>query len=274
MSAALHAVEKVCRHIGGGLKRIVLIDPRDVASITPYYLLPNIQAVVFLPGKSALAFNFDRRAASLKDSTGTDDPAGDVIDYRLSARVKNFRLQVQYLRAKLLNRRIHVAATYQDGTQVFLKNIRLSAGHSSGDRYSDLNAYTFTGALRLAKPAPTIETVLIGGGGGTTPDPTPGPGAGGVQTDVIETSADSYEYTVPAGCLLAAIYLIGDNNQTVSIGLADGDSDLNGAPIDLLANQPYLLGSNLLRPGVDTSIFFSGLAGTNTIEIWLLKAPS
>lgn len=268
MSCPLNAVEKICRHIGGGLKALVLIDPNDVASIAPYYLLPSIQIVVLKAGKSAWAFNFDRKAASLRDTTGTDDPAGDVIDYRLSARVKNYRLSVQYLRAKLLNRRVHVAVTYQDDTQVFLKNMRLTAGHNSDDSRSGLNAYTFLGALRLPRPAPLLETVIIGS---ETPVDLPTSSViGSVQIITIETTDSTAEYTVPAGSLLVAIYMLGDEDETVSVGLAGGDSDINGMPTDVAADVPYLVGSNLLVAEVDTVIYFTGLAGSNTIEIWLL----
>jgi hypothetical protein len=36
------------------------------------------------------------------------------------------------------------------------------------------------------------------------------------------------------------------------------------------ANQPGLFGSNMLRPTAPTNIYFTGLQGSNTIEIWLL----
>src|SRR5690606_32232471 len=125
--------------------------------------------------------------------------------------------------------------------------------------------YSFRGICRTAKPAPLIDTELSGSIGGGAPDP--GEGESTVTPVVITTSASTYTYTVPADKLVAAIWVRSDAGQTVQIGTTSGGDELGG-PATLTANEPALFGSHLLRPTTNTNIYFSGLAGNNTIEIW------
>lgn len=266
MLATLHSIERSCVRVPGSLTQILLIDPADLWEVPDYYLIPNAESLNFKEGKSAWALDKDRFSGRLEDATGIDQDGGDVFDYTLTFTVRNIRLDVEYLRAKLINRRIHVVATYGDGLQRFLPYIRLVAVGDSGESRLSRNQYTFRGTLRLHRPAPLIDTTLTGGIGGGI---TPGEGESTVTPVVITTSASTYTYQVPAGKLLTAIWILSDDDQTASVGTVALGSELAG-PIPMTADEPALLGSNLLRPTVNTNIYFSGLAGNNTIEIWLL----
>lgn len=267
MLPQLHSIERSCSRVPGALTEIILIDPADLEEIPDYFLLPNVAALNFKPGKSGWAFQHDRLRGRLEDNTNTDQDAGDYIEYVLSCTVRNIRLDVEYLRMKLLNRRIHVVAKYGDGLQRFIPYMRLSAAGDSGERPTSRNQYTFRGLARLDKPAPLIDTELSGSIGGGAPTPSD-PGST-VEPVVITTSASTYIYSVPAGKLLTAIWVRSDAGQTVQIGTSAGGDQLGG-PATLSANEPALFGSNILRPTTNTNIYFSGLAGNNTIEIWLL----
>lgn len=244
----------------------MLIDPADLWELPDYYNIPNVESLNFKEGKAPWAFEKDRFSGRLEGATGTDQDGGDVFDYTLTCTIRNIRLDVEYLRSKLINRRIHVVATYGDGLQRFLPYIRLVAVDDSGESRVSRNQYTFRGTLRLDRPAPLIDTTLTPGIGGGV---TPGDPESTVTPVVITTSASTYTYSVPAGKLLTAIWISGDAGQTVSVGTVALGSELAG-PLPMTAGAPALLGSNLLRPTVTTNIYFSGLSGNNTIELWLL----
>lgn len=264
MLPQLHALERSCTRVPGALYQILLIDPDDLEELPPYYLMPNVEELSFKSGKSAFAFQHDRLRGRLEDNTLTDADAGDVFEYTLTCTIRNIRLDVEYLRAKLINRRIHVVCKYGDGTQRFLPFVRLSAAHDSGEVISARNQYTFRGFMRLDRPAPLIDTALAGGGEPIQPGaPTPA-----VAIESISTSASSYTFQVPAGKLLTAIWIRSTQAQTPRIGTTNGGEELGTNYLG--ANDPGLFGSNMLRPTTDTNIYFTGLAGTNTIEIWLL----
>jgi len=265
MLPTLHALERSCSRIPGAIKQIVIIDPDDLIGVPAYYLIPNVNDLSFKTGKSAWAFRHDRFRGRLNDNTITDDEAGDFFEYTLTATVRNIRLDVEWLRAKLMNRRVHAVATYANGAQRFLPWIRLSAASDSGDSPTARNQYSFRGVCRMDRPAPFINAIIEGTPGepGDYQPPTQGAGP-----DVINTSAQSYTYKVPAGRLVTAIWILSNQAQTVQIGLAPGGEELG--MIELLPNEPGLLGSNILRPITDTNIYFTGLQGSNTIEVWLL----
>ena len=230
-----------------------------------YYLLPNMNSIAFKSGKTAFTFQHDRLRGRLEDNTLTDAEAGDVFEYTLTCTIRNIRLDVEYIRAKLINRRIHIVARYGDGTQRFLPFVRLSAAHDSGDVISARNQYTFRGTTRLDRPAPLIDTALTGGGTPIQPQPP----AAGVTPITINTSESNYTYQIPAGKLLTAIWIRSTTQaQTVRIGTTNGGDELGSNY--LAVNDPGLFGSNLLRPTTPTNIYFTGLEGSNTIEIWLL----
>lgn len=62
------------------------------------------------------------------------------------------------------------------------------------------------------------------------------------------------------------------SDQTVSLGTSAGGEELGG-PAFIPGNSYGLLGDNNLRTIVPTTIYLSGLAGTNTIEVWTLVKP-
>lgn len=264
MLPQLHAIERQCSRIPGALKQIVLIDPDDLQELPDYYVLPNVAELLFKPGKTAFTFQHDRANGRLEDTQTTDNRAGDIFEYTLSCTIRNIRLDVDYLRAKLINRRIHVVATYQDGSQRFLPYMRLSSGSDSGESRSARNGYSFKGVARLHRPAVFIAAEITGGGDvpdtGTTPAVSP---------VSISTSASTYTYLVPAGKLVTAIWVKSDASQEVQVGTTSGGWEIGG-PAAADAGDPIIFGSNLLRPETSTPIYFSGLAGNNTIEIWLL----
>jgi len=267
MLPTLHAIERSCTRVQGSLTQILLIDPADLEELPDYFLIPNVEALNFKSGKSAWAFGKDRLRGRLEDNTATNESAGDYFEYVLTATVRNIRLDVEYLRMKLINRRIHVVVTYGDGLQRFIPYMRLSAAGDSGERTASRNQYTFKGVARLDRPATLVDTELSGATGGGAPDP--GEGENLVTPVVITTSASTYIYEVAAGKLLTAIWVRSDAAQTVLVGTSAGGDQLGG-PASLADNEPGLFGSNLLRPTTPTNIYFSGLAGNNTIEIWLL----
>jgi len=265
MLATLHAIERSCTRVPGSIKQIVLIDPDDLEEIPPYYQVPNVVGLSFKSGKSAWAFRHDRFRGRLEDTTNTDNDAGDYFEYTLTAALRNIRLDVEWLRAKLINRRIHIVATYADGTQRFLPYARLSATGDSGESLTARNQYTFRAVCRLDRPAPLVNTV-IAGLPGEVGDPEPPEEF--VVPITINTSEEDYVYEIAAGKLLTAIWIGGNEAQTVSIGTTNGGDELGSSYLD--AYQPGLFGSNMLRPTVPTNIYFTGLQGDNTIEIWLL----
>ena len=268
MYTELHATERACLPIGGGLKALSIVDPNDLASQPAWNIIPNVAALDFKPGKTAWLFEPDLLTGSLSGDTNVSGKSGDVFSYRLDAKVRNNRLDVDYLRAKLIGRRVHVVGTYQDGAQRFVPWMRLYATDKSGTKRSDHQGYDFSGQAQLITPAPFLAgTITVTGG--LPPDPGPGFTGGGVTIIPTTTTDPTYTYIVPAGKILAAVYVKSDSPQTVSLGTSALGEQLGG-PIPLAALQYALLGDNLLRAETDTTIYLSGMAGTNSIEIWLL----
>lgn len=263
----LHAIERACRRVGGGLKRLVLVDPVDLAEQPFFSTVPNVAELSFLPGKAAYAFEQDRFSAQLLGDTDISNDAGDFFTYQLNCTFRNVRLEVEFLRAKLLNRRVHVIATYQDDTQRFIPYMRFRAREDSGTKGRDRNGYTFTATSRMLTPAPMLGgTLTIIYPDGTTVTP---PSELGVNTVAASTTSDTYIYNVPAGRWLIGVYVLSDEAQTVTLGLGAGLDDLGGA-VSAEANSPIIFQCNNLRPGSTTPIYLGGLAGHNSIEIWLL----
>lgn len=271
MNPELHHIERACAPQPGSLSQILLIDPADVQSIPPWYRLPNVSEITFKPGKAPFLLAHDRLNGRLEDSTPIDQVAGDYFQYRLSCTVLGLRLEVDYLRAKLMNRAVHVAVRYHTGLERFLPNMRLTATSDTGDRFGASPRYSFSGVCQLDRPAPHLDAPLTLGEPGGGGDPGGGdPGGGGTVAPVsITTSAGSYTYTIPSGKLLLAVYVKSSSAQTVSVGTSAGGVELGG-PVPLGALQWGMFGSSLLRTEGSTPIYFSGLAGTNTLEIWLL----
>lgn len=268
MFPELHAIERVCSRTPGSIKRIVLIDPDDLASQPDWHLLPSIATLSFLPGKAAYDFQDDRLTARLEDTT-EDAPAGDFFQYTLTARLRTVRAEVELLRAKTVNRRLHVIATYYNDEQRFLPDMRLRFRADSADRPAGRNGYQVTGVCRLAKPAPFLDAVVDVIGGPYVPPDTPPTSINGVTLVEITTSDSSYVYEIAAGFLLLGWEVTGTTAQTVALGTTAGGEQLGG-PVTLGIAETWV-GTGINLPSENLiNIYFSGLTGTNTIKIWLL----
>lgn len=264
----LHAIERPCRGVPGALKRLLLVDPDELEQQPQWGMIPTVAELVFKTDKAAYLFEQDVLSGQLVDDTDTGNDAGDIFTYQLTATFKKIRLEVEFLRSKLRNRRVHVIATYMDDTRRFVPYMRLKMKSDSGDRRGR-NGYTLSGTCRLDGPAPLLDAELnIIYPDGTTVTP-PGDQVTGVNTVDDTTTASTYIYTVPAGKWLLGVWLKSDAAQTVSLGLSAGQEDLGGT-LGADANGQIIFQLNNLRPVVDTPIYLSGLAGNNQIEIWLL----
>lgn len=264
----LHAVEKACIKPAPGLKAVAMIDPQDLENQPDWHVVPVISDLEFKPGKAAYDLPVDQITGRLSDNTDTARP-GDVIEYNFKAAVAKVSASMEWLKAKLLNRRIHLVVTYQDDSQRFLPYIRLTIASDSGDA-SSKNQNTVRGILKLSKPAPYFEgTIEVIGGGGS------GGGSGPGSPDVsdaeviklpVNTTAASITQSLPEGVLLIAVWVRGNTDQTVKVGLTAGGDELGG-PQDLAANEAYNF-AQTLRTTAATDIIVSGLAGSNSVEFW------
>lgn len=266
MFPELHAVERVCTRTPGSLKRIVLIDPDDLSYQPDWYLAPTIDDLVFLGGKAAYIFQDDRLTGRLEDTT-EDAPPGDFFQYTLTARLRTVRAEVELLRAKIVNRPLHVVATYYDNTQRYLPNMRLRARADSADRPGGRNGYQFTGVCRMLRPAPFVGADISVIGGPYVPPALVEPSD--VNMVEVEVTDSGYNYEVPAGYWLVGWEVVGDTDQDVSLGTSGGGNELGG-PITLTAGQTWVGQGNMLPTFTAVTISFSGLEGTNTIRLWLL----
>jgi hypothetical protein len=266
MTPDLHVVEKVCRRTPGALKRLQLIDPRDLDVQPDWHLVPNVAELVFLPGKAAYDFPMKTLNARLSDNTNTGQDGGDFFEYSLEAKVRTVRIELETLRAKLRNRRIHVVATYYDGSRRLLPGIRLTAAGDSADRPAGQNAYSISGRLQSAYPAPyiaseyTLPTVPV------VPPSTSSSTTAEVLVLPITTTASSLTQSIPSGALLIAIWISGDSDQEVSIGLTSGGDELGG-PQFIEADTQFNF-AQALRTAAATDVFLTGLDGNNTVEFW------
>lgn len=266
MIPQLHVLERQCTHTPGALIKLVLIDPDDLVSQPDWHLVPTVDELDFIPGKGAYEFGMKRLNGRLSDNTNTGSDGGDFFEYTLDARVRKVTPEMEYLRAKLRNRRIHVVGTYYDGTERLVTNMRLTAKGDSGEKPSGFNGYTITGTAQLEKPAPYI---------GVSPDITPGTGgpppgasdsAGEMVMESFSTSDATDTFSLPSNVLLTAIFIKSNADQSPYIGLTAGGDELGG-PQDILANQGYTFAQSLRSTAI-TTIHFTGLAGANQIEVW------
>lgn len=264
----LHSVERACQGIPGGLKKLVMVDPLDLATQPTWNIAQDAGELNFLPGKSAYTFEGDKLNARLTGDTNTGSQGGDYIEYRLTATVRAIRPTIESLRAKLMNRRIHMVVTYQYGLKRFLPYIRLSASEDSGSRYSDKQGYSFQGITRLLSPGAGVSGNIAEVVPPTTDPVTPDPGTGATMIE-LGVSTATYTYTIPAGKWLVGWEVKGSSAQEVSLGLSPLGYELGG-PVPLLANQPWAGSGNNMATFISTPIYFSGMTGTNTIRVWLL----
>ena len=92
---------------------------------------------------------------------------------------------------------------------------------------------------------------------------------GAVTTIEIITSDSAYSYTIPAGKWLVGWEVKGDTDQIVNLGTTAGGSDL-GSSFDLSAGSTWVGQGNMLPTFTSQTIYFSGLEGTNNINLWLI----
>lgn len=267
MTFELNAIERSCAKYGGGLKSLALVDPDDLDTQPVWYLTPDIASLDFLPGKAAYIFAHDRLSATLTGDTDTGNDAGDFFQYRLSCFIRHQRGEADLLRAKLVNRRVHVIATYFDGSQRFIPNMRLSAADQSGERPAARQGYAFTGQARLTTPAPWLQGSFDVIGGPYVPPEEAGAGA----TLVELTATDpTYSYIVPVDKWLCGIEIRSTDAQTIKIGTTAGGEEISGMPVELDALEVYIANGALLSTFSGGTIHFTDLEGTNSIRIWLL----
>lgn len=268
MFAPIHAIESACRQNVPALKNILLVDPYDLQVQPSWWLLPNFESLQFKESRGALELGHNLLSGRLVERA-TDTPQGELYELALSAEVRNVRLEVEYLRAKLRNRRIHVVATYRNGLQRFIPNMRLLATGDSGDR-SNKNGYQFQGTARMFRPAPFVDSPPPVITGIVIPPAVNPPSEGGsVSVTQVTTTSPSYVFTLPVGKLLLCVFIKSTAGQTVNIGTTAGDYDLTG-PVEITAGQWAILGDNIWHADTATPIYISGLAGTNTLKFYVI----
>lgn len=265
MFSQLYDIERQCSRIPGALAQIVLIDPADLLSEPVWYELPNIDALDFKPGKDVYRFDCDHFTSRLTDRHNAGSQVGDFFEYTLTATVRGIRLDVDLLRKRLMNRRIHVVATYADGYQRFLPNIRLTGDSDSSNRRLGRNEYTFTGTTRLTGPAPGLDATLTPPSGGES-----GGGGGTSEMFTINTTSSSTSYSLTAGTLLDNVIIVSDASCTVNIGTTPGGTDITSG-IEVTAGEASLLGAALFYAVANTTIYISGLSGTVQIKLDLVS---
>lgn len=265
----IHGIAKICKRNEGSILQVALIDPSDLSVQPDWGILPNLAsgAISFKPGKAAYLLSIDFKPAGLSDDTDTKQLNGDVINVSLSFRVRNIRVEVDFLRAKLLNRRVHILVTLRDGQKIFYPLMRMAWKAVSGESPGQYQGYNVTAVAQYASIPPQYQGTLSLVGGNPTPPPAP-PSAPEVTTTTITSSSSNYTLSIPAGKLLVAVVVRSNAAQTVQLGTSPGGAELGG-PVDLSANTPLTM-ETVLRPFVNTNIYLSGLSGTNTIEIWQL----
>lgn len=250
------------------LKSIHLVDPYDLEVQPSWWLLPNFASLQFKESRGALTLEHTLLSGRLSDRT-LESAAGDIVEVNLQAEVKNVRLEVEYLRAKIMNRRIHVLATYRNGLQRWAPYMRILPAGDSGDRGSK-NGYIFQGSTRMYRPAPFVASPPPVITGIVIPPPVnPPSGSGGASVTQVTTTTPTYVFSLPAGKLLLCVYIKSTAGQTVSMGLSSGGYDLAG-PVDMTSGQWALLGDNVWHADTITPIYISGLVGTNTIKFYVL----
>lgn len=270
MLLPLHAVDEVCGTPLAGIRSMRLIDPDDLQAQPVWYFPGLVSDIVFKPGRAAYAFPLEGLKASLTDDTLSDEQ-GDRYEYDLQGFTKGVTPSMELLRQKLRGRRVHLEFTYGDGQRRLLPNIRLKMRGKSGNRGGNRQGYDVSGRLQLSRPAPFSEATFPIIGPPYEP-PTGGGGSGGSTIVTETTSGSTHTYNVPSGSLLVCIEVVaGGSSMFPSIGFSPGAGDIGG-PVDLAAGMTWVCAGLQVPSAPSTPIYFSGLAGTNTIRLWLLNA--
>lgn len=261
----VHAINRLCLRTLAGVRSLAVIDPNDLLTQPDWNTLPNIDALEFKLDKGAYLFVPAIHSTRLEDDPDTSQAGGDIYNYKLTAFVRGIRTDMELFRALTRHRRLHVVATYHDGVQRCLPYMRLTLKSDTGAKSgADKIGYYLTGSATLNKPAPFLAGVFnIVGGGGSTPTS---------DVDIVTqtTSGSSFTYDIPAGKLLIAAYVSGSAAQDVNIGLTNGGDELGAASLTATApTNEVNFDVTLYATGI-TTIFITGLSGSNTIKLWLL----
>lgn len=250
------------------IRSLQVVDPYDLEVQPSWWLLPAFDALQYRAGAGAYTISHNLLSGKLTERQ-SESQAGDVFEVTLSAAIRNVRSSVDYFRAKTANRRLHVLAFYADGQQRFVPYMKFLSTSDSGDRSSP-NGYTFQATARLWRPAPLVAQLSpIVPGTGLPPVVNPPAEAGGTQVMQVTVTGGTYTFTVPAGKLLLCVYAKSTAGQTVVIGTTAGDYNLSG-PVEMTANTWALMGDNIWHADIATSIYISGLQGTNTLKFYIL----
>lgn len=265
----LHAVSQQHRYCPPGVIHIAVIDPNDMLVQPNWSATPQIiDPLQFKPGKFPYSFPIVL-LGSLRDNTREDNQGGDLFDYELNVSLRNIRFDVEFLRAKIINRRVHVLVTQYDAQQRIVPNMILRSSSDSGQR-GRAQGYEFTGRATHRKPAPFIVgafTIITQVPVPPTAPPDTGTPGGVTVAEVTTTGTAAHQFTLPAGKLLMCVVFESASAQTVSLGTTPGGNELGG-PAEGVAGQQVILGDNMLRTSVATTLHFSGLVGVNTIRIY------
>lgn len=254
---------RLCQPPAGSLKAIQFFDADSLTEQPVWYALPNFEALSFPSLVEPFVIEQDKMSGVFTEKVVTGSAAGDYYEGSLTCTVRGVRLDVEYIRRKMRNRRVHVLVTYQNDLQRFVPNMRLTIDSTSGDKGSK-NAYTIQGIARYLTPAPTINSVLTpseGGGGGGGEDPMSPPVS-------LTVTGSTTSYAIAAGMLLTAIVIIGDTSQTLNVGTTPGGTDIT-ENFETVGGEAAMLGSINLYSGSGKTIYFSNLSGNNTIKIYL-----
>ena len=184
--------------------------PEDVASYTSE---TGEAGVELKPGKEVYHIEVDRRTAGHTEDLNSSNDQGDFYQRGISFEVRRMRQEVQTLRRRLMNRRVHVIFTDENGLTYLYLNQRLRR-NAARNQYGSKNGYTFdfSGASRL--PAPYVIGELLPGpdpgdtgeslpdnggfdGGDVTPDTSGGTQGGGLDGDLGDGGGDGGGTTDP-----------------------------------------------------------------------------
>ncbi len=265
----LHTANRSCgRTLTAGIKALSLIDPQDLLKPLPRYTVPRIEAIEFKPGRAAFFVPMEYFTARYQERTNYDE-AGTVFEHAVLFDQRGININTDFLRAKLASKRVHALIRLQDDTQRIIQSLLFQSTADSGDA-SNQNKYAFEGRVQRLRPAASLTgTVNIISPPYVPPTVEPGGGGSGFEATVITTSQPQHTVQVPAGRLLVAIFVQSTAVQAVTIGYTAGSTELAG-PNEQEANAKHKYGDNWLIASVNTNIFITGLAGTNTITVCIL----
>lgn len=217
MNCNPHDIVRVCEKPPGGIRTVTIIVPSDLESEPVQYCVPNIADLVLVDGAVAYSLEIDQFSGRLVDKQNTSNRAGDTFDYSLTFTIRKVRLDVEWLRGKLANRRMHVIVTYATGLQRYLPNMRPVSESDSGDKIGSRNQYTFNFSTSLERPAPTIDSSISGGTGTIIPPAPPG------LTVATAIAAPGGTVSIGAETLVHAIVILPTSlPNTVTIGTSAG----------------------------------------------------